>query len=281
MQRSVPRAARRGRPRFTIIVMTLLSVTVLTLDAKDVPVLSQMREGAAAVLSPIEGAFGSVTRPLRNAWGGVTRYEAVQKENRKLRSEIEALRGRAISESDAQSQVEQLKAQLDIPFATDFQKVVAQIATGNFSSFDDNTAQIDKGSDSGIKVGMPVVTPSGVAGRIERVTANRSTVRLLTDPDLRLGIRLSNDSLGVGRGTGAGRPFLVDEGIGLSVPVKIGDPVMTSGQERAVMPRGLPIGTVKKITRVQSDQTQVLEVRLAADLSRLDYVQVLIWEPQP
>ena len=46
------------------------------------------------------------------------------------------------------------------------------------------------------------------------------------------------------------------------------------------MPRNLPIGTVRKVTRVQSDQTQVLEVQLAADLSRLDFVQVLIWEPQ-
>jgi len=63
--------------------------------------------------------------------------------------------------------------------------------------------------------------------------------------------------------------------------VAVGDPVMTSGQERAVMPRGLPIGKVSKVTRVQSDQTQVLEVEPAADLTRLNYVQVLLWEPQP
>jgi len=45
------------------------------------------------------------------------------------------------------------------------------------------------------------------------------------------------------------------------------------------MPGELPIGTVTKITRNQADQVQVLEVKLSADLTRLDFVQVLNWVP--
>jgi len=57
----VARQGRRGRPRFTILVMTLLSITVLTLDAKDVPVLGSMRSGMMSALSPIESGARTVT----------------------------------------------------------------------------------------------------------------------------------------------------------------------------------------------------------------------------
>ena len=50
----VARQGRRPRTRFTILVMTLLSITVLTLDAKDVPVLGSIRSGMMRALSPVE-----------------------------------------------------------------------------------------------------------------------------------------------------------------------------------------------------------------------------------
>jgi len=88
-------ARRPGRSRLTILVMVLASITVVTLDAKDVPVLGSIRSATLDVVSPIGSAFGSVVRPFRNAWRGVTDYGDLEAENRRLRGQIDELRGRS------------------------------------------------------------------------------------------------------------------------------------------------------------------------------------------
>ena len=274
------RKGRRSGPRFTIIVMILLSVTILTLDAKDVPVIGSIRSGVLQALSPVERAFGAVSHPFRNAWKGVSNYDDLERENKRLQAENDKLRGAGEQNDALQAQVNDLKQQLDIPFPQPYQRVVAQVATGNFSSFDDSTAQIDRGSAAGIRVGNPVITNAGLVGRVVRVSASRSVVQLVTDPDLRLGIRVKSDATGLGRGSGPNQPFLVDRSVPLTAQVAKGDLVTTSGSTRAIMPSDLPIGNVTSITRDQGQQIQILEVKLAADLSRLDYVQVIDWTPK-
>ena len=272
-------AGRRGRPRFTILVMVLASITVLTLDAKDVPLIGSVRSGALDVLSPIGGAFEWVTTPFRNAWRGMSDFDELERENKRLQAELDRAQGESERTADLEEQVRKLQEQLDIPIAPAIPKVVAQVSTGNFSSFDDDTAQIDRGSDDGIAVGNPVVTNSGLVGRIARVSKSRAVVQLITDPDLQIGIRVQSNDIGQGRGAGSDRPFLVYDGIELTDEVSKGDIITTSGVERSQWPGDLPIGTVTKVTRNQADQIQILEVKRSADLSRLDYVQVLRWVP--
>jgi len=209
----------------------------------------------------------------------VSDYEDLEKENAELRRRVDELEGQQLTNSDAEEQVRKLREQLNLAFPVPGETVVAQVATGNFSSFDEFQAKIDKGSDSGIEVGMPVITSAGLIGNIERVSADRSVVHLITDPGFNVGVRIKSNALGVGRGSGPDSPFIVDHGIALTAEVAEGDPVTTSGFERAKFPKELLIGTVSKITRSQSEQIQILEVDMAADLSRLDYVQVLKWTP--
>lgn len=273
------RTQRPGRSRLTILVMVLASITVLTLDAKDVPVLGSVRSAALDVLSPVGSAFKSAARPFRNAWRGVTDYGDLERENRELRDEIDELRGRSEANDGVEAENEKLREQLGLKQELRIPTIVARVATGNFTSFDDNTAIIDVGSEGGVKVGNPVVTKGGLVGRVERVSDTRAVVRLITDPDLKLGIKVKSNDIGTGRGTGAGKPFLVDSGIDLSDDVAKKDLITTAGTQDSLMPGELPIGTVTKITRNQADQVQVLEVELSADLSRLDFVQVLNWVP--
>jgi rod shape-determining protein MreC len=272
-------AARRGRPRFTVLVMVLASITVLTLDAKDVPVLGSIRSGALDVLSPVGSAFTTVTKPFRNAWKGVSDYDDLEDENQRLQAEIDRMRGQSERTAGLEEEVRKLEEQVGVRQELTIPSVTARVATGNFTSFDDNTAQIDQGTNAGIAVGNPVVTKGGLVGRVVRVAKTRSIVQLITDPDLQIGIKVQSNDIGLGRGAGSDRPFLVYQGIGLTDPVAKNDLITTSGLERASWPGNLPIGTVTKITRSQADQTQILEVERSADLTRLDYVQVLNWVP--
>jgi rod shape-determining protein MreC len=267
---------RRRRPRFTLVVMTLLSITVLTLDAKNVPVIGTLRSGMIEVLSPVESGFRTVTSPVRHWWSGTTDYDRVVADNKRLREENDRLKGSSISDANAVDELNRLRDQLDIPFTKDLNPVIAQVAPGRISNFDDNTVELDKGSDAGIKAGMPVVTNAGLVGRVTQVTPDHCIVRLITDSRLVVGVRLD---YAVGHGAGPENPFVVDEGIELTSPIQPGAQVVTSGLTGALYPKDIPVGTVKTVSQSGSDQTQKLEVTLSADIGRLNVVQVLRWEP--
>jgi len=272
-------APSRRRPRFTIAVMVLLSITVLTIDGKNLPVVRDVRRGAVQVLSPVEDLFSSITRPVRSFFGG---DGDVRTENDRLRAEVEQLRAERITDADVVERLRQLEAQEHVSYleASKLPTETARLVSGPFSNFETYTTLIDKGTGSGLSVGNPVVTNGGLIGRIASVSTDRSVVQLLTDPDLRLGIRIAETQvLGDGRGAGADQPFIVDHGISLTAQIVEGQSVITSGLSRAIMPPGIPIGAVAKVTRDQSNQTQILEVAPGADFSTLNVVQVIKWVP--
>lgn len=259
--------------------MTLLSITVLTIDGKNIPVVRDVRRGAVQVLSPVEDFFASVTRPVRNFFGG---NDSLKADNERLQAEVEALRAQRITGADVVERLRQLEAQQNVSYleAANLPTETARLVSGPFSNFETYTTLIDKGTNSGLSVGNPVVTNGGLIGRISSVTPDRSVVQLLTDPDLRLGIRIAETQvLGDGRGAGADQPFIVDHGISLTAQIVEGQSVITSGLSRAIMPPGIPIGTVAKVTRDQSNQTQILEVSPEADFSTLNVVRVIKWVP--
>lgn len=260
--------------------MVLLSFTVLTLNSKDVPVLGSVRSTVIDLMGPVGRGFKSATKPIRNWWGGVNDYERVQAENDDLREEIERLKAKQIRNANAAAELERLKEQAGIPTTEEIPAVLAQVATGPYSNFDNNTILIDRGASSGFKVGMPVVTSLGLVGSLESVTDDRAVVRLITDPEFAVSVkRAETGSYAIGHGAGAHNPFVVDQNVGLEQKVEKGEVIVTSGISTAKFPKDLIIGTVDKVSTSQSDLTQVLDVTLAADLVRLNYVSVLLWEP--
>jgi rod shape-determining protein MreC len=263
-----------------LLVITLLAITFVTIDATGDGAFDPVRNTASDVVSPLAGAVGWVTTPFRNAWAGVTGYEDLERENDRLRDELDRMEGLEITEANASEQLKRLQEQLDIGFVGDIPTQVARVTGGRRNNFEDHRVEIDKGSDAGLEVGMPVVTKSGLVGRLERVSKDRSVVQLATDPAFVIGVRLADTQvLGVGHGSGAGAPFVVDRGPELSDEVTVGEAVLTSGLDRSVMPPDVPLGYVQEVVPDESTQTLVLRVRLRAGLSELDVVQVMKWLP--
>ena len=132
-------------------------------------------------------------------------------------------------------------------------------------------------ADTFTPVADDAALPEGpVLVSLARFQKDRETLLSRNTP---VGIRLQSNDIGVGQGEGAGKGFIVNEDIGLTDKVSKGQLVSTCGCSRANFPKDLPIGKVARITRSQSEQIQILSVKLLADLSQLDYVQVLHWLP--
>ena len=275
----------RRRSRYVLLVLSLLAVTLITLDSRGVGVFDGIRGVAGDVFAPVGDAFAWVTTPVRNAWGGVSDYEELEAENERLRSRVAELESGEAKAANATEQLKRIQEQLNLGFVGDVPLQVARVASGPYSNFDSFRMEIDKGSDAGLAVGMPVVANAGkngggLVGRLERVSRTRSVVQLATDPDFGIGVRLATtQDVGFGHGGGDSDRFVVDKGIEIGDPIEPGEVVLTSGLENSVMPPDIPVGTVDKATPNGSTGLQVLLVNYFVDFSQLDVVQVMKWTP--
>jgi rod shape-determining protein MreC len=264
-----------SRTRFAVLV--LASVTLLTVGLRDAPVVREVREGASVVIGPVEGAVDTVTSPVRNAWHGVTDYEDLQRENDELRSQIEAADAEGVQATDAERQLAELSAALDLPWAGNVETATARVVSGPRSNFS-HAIEIDKGTDDGIAVDMPVVTGAGLVGRVSQATGSSSTVELLTDPEFRVGVRLSTTGdLGTARGQGRDDPMSVDSAISPSAKVAKGTGVVTSGVDRSAYPPGIPVGTVASSRQGSGGLALDLDIDPVVDVGQLSYLTVMLW----
>jgi rod shape-determining protein MreC len=263
-----------------LLVVTLLAVTVITVDAVGGDALDPVRNATAEVVGPAGDAVRWATTPFRSAWSGITDYDELEQENQELRDQLDEALAADIENRNAVEQLDRLREQLDIGFVGEIPTEVARVASGPRSNFTDHRLEINKGSESGLEPGMPVVTKGGLAGRLERVGPNRSVVQLATDPAFIIGVRVAEtQDLGIGHGSGPNGPFVVDTGIELVDQVEVGDAVVTSGLDRAVMPPDLPVGVVSEVQPDEAARSLILRADLSAKLSQLDVVQVLKWVP--
>lgn len=264
--------------RTRMLVLVVASVTLVVVGLRDAPIVRDLREGAATVLQPIEGAISTVTSPVRNAWHGVTDYEDLERENDRLREQVAEVDASGIGQSDAERQLAELSESLDLPFAGDVPQVTARVIAGPRSNFS-YAIEIDKGSGAGLAEGMPVVTGGGLAGRLVQVTGDSARVELITDPDFRVGVRLAESgALGTASGQGRDKPLTIDSSIAPDTEVDEGTGVVTSGVDRSAYPPGIPVGTVADTRPGPGGLSLELDVDALVEADQLSYVTVLQWE---
>jgi rod shape-determining protein MreC len=275
------RTSRTGRSRFTLLLVVLTSITVLTLDFRGSGAVDDVRGVASTVFGPVRDAAAWVTSPVSDAWNGVFGHDELADENERLRERIARLEGEVVENQAAAQQLEAIAETEGLALTADLGSTLARVVGRGLTNFE-NTIELDRGSDDGIALGMPVVTGAGLVGRITQVTGDRSVVQVVTDPGFDLGVRLvTSGDVGIGHGTGEGQPLLVDAGIDLRTVVETGETVMTSGVDRSIFPPDIPVGTVESVSTAADHLTQVLRVELLADLDNLAYVRVLHWTPPP
>jgi rod shape-determining protein MreC len=121
---------------------------------------------------------------------------------------------------------------------------------------DSNAVFVDRGSLSGVKPGMGVVTPDGIVGKVIWVYAMESMVRLISDQDFAAGVVTENQVRGVLRGQG--KPMCKVDYVPFEDKIAPGDRLFTSGDDH-IFPRGFPVGVVKSVSNGQPFKEIVAE----------------------
>lgn len=288
---------RGGRPRYILALLILTAITLATLDARGFGPVETGRNAVGTVLGPLRSAVGWVVSPVSSTWNGVWGYRDLEDENAELRARLADLEGQELREATAREVLERIMVQSDLTYAADVPQVLARVVGGPVNNFEE-TVTIDKGSADGIREGMAVVTGAGLVGRIDRVTENAAVVQLVSDSRMRVGARLvGSGAPGLVEGRGRGRsPELEVSG---TVELTDGELLETSGLAGSVYPPDIPIGRISVAAAsdddapgttaapgggvVLPDLDSVVPLRVtvepAADLDRLAFLTVLLWEP--
>ena len=166
--------------RRLIVALLLTSVLLVTLDLNGSRLLDSARDGFQRAMQPLESAAEVVSRPIRNAWRGITQYDDLAEENERLRTELEAQRADQITARAAIVEFQQLLALNNLPSLTDYPTVTARVIGATPSNVD-QVIEIDKGTNHGIEVGMAVVSPGGLVGKVTKALEETSFVMLVTD----------------------------------------------------------------------------------------------------
>ena len=269
-----------NRGRLAVLVMA--AVTALVLDQRDVGVVDEARDAASSLFDPVDDAAEVVSAPLTDAWNGWTGntdMDELLEENQRLRERLAEIEAAGVQNADAVERLGELTRTLDLPWAPDIPKVTAQVTSGPESNFS-HAVEINKGSDDGIKEGMPAVTGGGLVGRVSHVSGSRATVELVSDPEFRVGVRLAGSgALGTARGQGRGEPLVVDASLEPGTEVPAGTGLVTSGVDRSIYPDGIPVGKVRTTREGAGGLSLELIADPLVDADRLSYVNILLWEP--
>jgi rod shape-determining protein MreC len=134
---------------------------------------------------------------------------------------------------------------------------------------------LDKGSIDGVRLGSAVITRDGIVGQVVKCepNSNTSVVRLITDPEQKLGVLIKRIGL-PGIISGNGQQLALMEYIPVGTNVDLNDKIVCFGKG-GVFPENHPVGTVAAIRRDTDGASMAIDVKLSENCYDLNQVLVL------
>jgi rod shape-determining protein MreC len=277
---------RRRAILVALIITSLVLLSAHFSEARSGP-LHAIQRGVATVLSPLESVASEALKPGRDlvSWFDET-FEA-RGENDELREELAEVRAELAEAQSAIAQNERFRAMLalneDLGLDPSYEPLTARIISRSPSVIN-ATLGVNAGSGDGVEVDDPVISGDGLVGRIAEVTSSTAQVQLLTDPRNAVSARVVPDGPQGILEPVAGDPddlrldFISDE-----EEVEEGQMLVTAGwsdgELSSAYPQGIPIGEITETTLGEQDFQRVT-ARAFADMTDLEYVQILIGGPE-
>lgn len=251
-----------------LVILVLLWVVTAQLKGGRFTFLERPALAAGGI---IERSVAAIRRSVVSVWQGYVFLVRTERENRRLKEEIDRLRIENQLVNELLLENERLQAAVGFQKRHPRSSIVVQVIARNVSP-SSSTVVINKGSASGIEKGMAVITPDGVVGKVQAVADNSARVILLTDPANTVAVRVErNREEGLLEGKIAGCAMKY---VSYYADVQKGDMLVSSGLD-GIYPKGLPVAVVTKVSKHEASPFQSVSARPVASFSRLEEALVL------
>lgn len=256
---------------FQSIILALLVVGLIALALG-----GYLRPLSSLALKPVIAAqtwLATRFQALQNFFNAPQDLVRLRQRNVELEAEVSRLQAEIINLKGQVAETSILSALLDFARVNPENRYVAAAVIGRDPSPFLKYVIINRGSDDGLRRGMPVVTQQGLVGRVAAVTAGAARVQLIIDPASSVNVRLE-PSRAQAVLQGSVTSELALEMIPQAASVQAGDLVLSSGLGGNYPPNVL-IGQVTSVRRRETDLFQRGVVQPVVDFERIEIVLII------
>jgi len=264
------------RYRMIVLAIILLVGTLLLYSSnlRNQGATTLFERSVLALSTPLQKGVDLFTEEVGLLWSNYVWLIEVRQQVKQLIHQNRKLQGELNAVSEVLMENQRLRRLLDFVDKTERPALPARVIAEDLSSWA-RTIVIDKGSDVGLRDGLPVVVAEGVVGRIIKTAPNSARVLLITDASSAIASLVQRTrTRGVARGTGRDLTLNYAK---RDDDLQVGDLLVTSGMG-GVFPKGLVVGQLTQVEQGSYGLFQAVEISPAADFSRLEEVLILLDE---
>jgi rod shape-determining protein MreC len=222
--------------------------------------------------------MGAVVAGVRELWNGYGFHRETYTENRRLEERVRYLETLLQERSHLARDAERLRELLGLREILPMETIVAGVVSRDGVPWF-RSLTIDRGTTDGVVLNAPVISPTGVVGRVIAVGPHAARVQVLLDRDSGAGVLIERSRVsGVVSGQivqpEAGTGGLLLKYVSEREDVVVGDVVVTSGFDR-IYPKGLVVGRVSYVGE-GAGLLKEIRVEPSARFDRLEEVLVVV-----
>lgn len=220
-------------------------------------------------------------RFLKNGFNFQTELLSTYQENQRLKKKVDQLEQNQTKIAILTRENKELKKELQLNATlSDYSQITAAVLSRSPANWQD-VLIINRGSVNGIKKNMPVMSGSGVIGRIMEVNHLNSKVELISSNSkianhfaAQITTKKGEVINGVITGYSEAENALIFGNVSTDTEIHVGDAVVTSGLG-GVVPKGLLIGKVNKIEKKDYGLSTMIYVKSATNINDFSVVTVI------
>jgi rod shape-determining protein MreC len=259
-----------------MVVLIAVNVIILSINTKQTHPSYGLGRVAIAIVAPLQEIVTHGMRFMEGIWVYYFKLVTVAIENEQLRHQLHLATEERNRYNESLLSNIRYRSLLAFKQHMDDPLLAAEVIGRDPSPWF-KTIIVNKGQAEGVRKGCPVLVPEGIVGLVVEVTDSYSKILLIIDQNSAVdGLVQRNRSRGIIEGDPTGlchfKYVLRNNDIGL------GDIVISSGLD-GVFPKGIRIGSVSQIVKLNAGIFQEIVVTPFVDFEKLEEVLIVITPP--
>lgn len=267
---------KNKKNKLYILIWAVVIVVLFVIFSKiNIPGVSKL---AGKVTSTFDNIFSGVKGVFSNGFDYFGNTKKLNEENEKLKNEIEELKYKLLEIDTLEADNGSLREKLEIKERYNhFELIYADVTIKNYDNYNE-TFNINKGSNDGVKEKQTVITKDGLLGYISKVAEDSAIVTTILDPNVSVGAQIASvnkNAVVKGDFSLKNEAKLKLTYIPIDTEVSVSEVVYTSGIGE-VYPKGIPIGTIEEVVNKKNEIDRYAIVKPLADINNVKSIGIIV-----
>lgn len=257
------------------IIVTIVILILIVIFSNGEKNSSFFENAATNLVMPVQNGLTYLKNKLSGNSTFFTDISNLKQENEELQAKNSELEQSLRELENIRTQNETLKEYLNLTEKYgEYKTIPGYVINKDISNYS-KTIVINIGTDDGVQENMTVIGDEGLVGHVVSVTASTAKVQTIIDTASSISCSMSTtkDSI-VCRGTLDEESALKAMYLPTDANIIQGDSIETSGLG-GIYPKGIHVGTIKKVSNSKNMTDRYAIVETAVDFSKLDTVLVI------